>query len=99
MDQVCGNSFRILFSSCHILRDRTTSTVTDAPFPDLTEACHDLVEVMTARGLGQGQEARGQGQEDTGEGEEGRLGLTKRAARWGYYHGRRDLQGYFIKHS
>ena len=52
------------------------------------------MEVMTARGLGQGQ-----GQEDTGEAEEGRLGLAKRAARWGYYHGRRDLQGYFIKHS
>merc|ERR1719221_926267 len=34
-------------------RDRTTSAVTDAPFPDLSEACHDLVEVMAARGLGQ----------------------------------------------
>ena len=92
MDKVCGNNLRIFSSLCHILRDRTTSTVADAPFPDLTEACHDLVEVMTARGLGQGQE-------DTGEAEEGRLGLAKRAARWGYYHGRRDLQGYFIKHS
>ena len=62
----------------------------DAPFPDLTEACHDLVEVLTMRGLGQGQEESE---------EEGKLGLSKRAARWGYYHGRRDLQGYFIKHS
>ena len=66
----------------------------DAPFPDLTEACHDLVEVLTMRGLGQGQEhTRGESEE------EGKLGLCKRAARWGYYHGRRDLQGYFIKHS
>ena len=72
-------------------RDRTTSAVTDAPFPDLSEACHDLVEVMAARGLGQG--------EDQGEEEGGRLGLRRRVARWGYYHGRRDLQGYFIKHS
>ena len=77
-----------------MLRDRTTSAVADAPFPDLTEACHDLVEVLTKRGLGQSQEdPRGETEE------EGKLGLSKRTARWGYYHGRRDLQGYFIKHS
>ena len=27
------------------------------------------------------------------------LDLKRRVARWGYYHGRRDLQGFFIKHS
>ena len=31
--------------------------------------------------------------------DEEELDLKRRVARWGYYHGRRDTQGFFIKHS
>ena len=72
-------------------RDRTTAAVADSPFPDLSAACRDLVLVMVARGVG----GAGGGAED---GEE-ELDIRRRVARWGYYHGRRDLQGFFIQHS
>ena len=52
----------------------------------------NLVEVMRDRGIGGGDDH----QEDA-EGKE--LDIRRRVARWAYYHGRRDLQGYFVKHS
>ena len=82
-------NLQILF---HFNRDRSTAAVAVVPFPDLTDACMNLVEVMRDRGIGGGDDH----QEDA-EGKE--LDIRRRVARWAYYHGRRDLQGYFVKHS
>ena len=54
--------------------------------------------VMVDRGVGVKKNDDKEADDDAEESDKD-LDLKRRVARWGYYHGRRDLQGFFIKHS
>ena len=75
-------------------RDRATATIEDIPFPDLSEVCKKLLLVMVEKNLG-ADTTQSETEEDNGS----ELSLRKRVARWGYYHGKRCFQEFFIKHS
>ena len=65
----------------------------DIPFPDLTEACKMLLLLMVEKDIG---EENGQNEPENDD--DSRLSLRKRVARWGYYHGKRSYQEFFIKY-
>ena len=77
-----------------IIRDRTTAAIEDIPFPDLTEVCKKFLLLMVEKDLG-ADNTPPETEEDNGT----KLSLRKRVARWGYYHGKRCYQEFFIKHS
>ena len=77
-----------------IIRDRTTAAIEDIPFPDLTEVCKKFLLLMVEKDLG-ADNSPSETEEDNGT----KLSLRKRVARWGYYHGKRCYQEFFIKHS
>ena len=68
--------------------------VANIPFPDLTEACKVLLLLMVERDLGEDTN-----QIETVNDEDSKLSLRKKVARWGYYHGKRCYQEFFIKYS
>jgi len=70
------------------------SQMADIPFPDLTEACKMLLLLMVEKDIG---EENGQNEPENDD--DSRLSLRKRVARWGYYHGKRSYQEFFIKYS
>jgi len=74
-------------------KDRTTAAVASSPFPDLSESCKDLVMVLVDRGIGAKSDSNFTNDQDE------ELDLRRRVARWGYYHGRRDYQGFFMQYS
>ena len=59
------------------------------PFPDLSLACKRFLLILVERGMG--------GKEDMGEEDRvSKLGIRQRVARWAFYHGKRDMQEFFI---
>ena len=77
-----------------IIRDRTTAAIEDIPFPDLTEVCKKFLLLMVEKNLGADQT-----QSEPEEDNVSKLSLRKKVARWGYYHGKRCYQEFFMKHS
>ena len=75
-------------------RDRTTATIEDIPFPDLTVVCKKFLLLMVEKDLGAEKT-----QSETEDDNVYKLSLRKKVARWGYYHGKRCYQEFFIKHS
>merc|ERR1712183_5141 len=75
-------------------RDRTTAAIKDIPFPDLTEVCKKLLLLMVEKNLGAEKTQSEREDENVYK-----LSLRKKVARWGYYHGTRCYQEFFIKHS
>ena len=72
--------------------DRTTSP-SSPPFPDLSLACKRFVQITVVRGMGSKEDPLGE------EDRASKLGLRQKVSRWGYYHGRRGMQEFFIQHS
>ena len=75
-------------------RDRTTAAIKDIPFPDLTEVCKKFLLLMVEKNIGADPT-----QSETEDENVSKLSLRKKVARWGYYHGIRCYQEFFIKHS
>ena len=78
----------------NICRDRTTAVIANIPFPDLTEACKIFLLLLVEKNLGEDTS-----QIETVNDKDSKLTLRKKVARWGYYHGKRCYQEFFIKHS
>ena len=76
-------------------RDKTTATIADIPFPDLTETCKKFLLLMIEKDLGEDKSKT----EAVNDEDETKLSLRKKVARWGYYHGKRPEQQFFIKYS
>ena len=72
----------------------TTAALADIPFPDLTEASKMFLLMMIEKDLGEDKS-----QTDAVTDDDSKLSLRKKVARWGYYHGKRSYQQFFIKHS
>jgi len=61
------------------------------PFPDLSLACKRFLLILVERGMG--------GKEDMAEEDRvSKLGIRQRVARWTFYHGKRNMQEFFISY-
>ena len=86
------NNYKVLMMIFY--RDKTTAAIGDIPFPDLTEVCKKFLLLMLEKDIG-ADKTQSETEDDPGY----KLSLRKKVARWGYYHGKRCYQEFFIKHS
>jgi len=73
-------------------RSRTSSQ--SSPFPCLSLLCSRLISLLVDRNLGLPPADQADGEQEVAK-----LGLVQRLARFGYYHGLRIMQEFFLQHA